>query len=875
MIRNMRKRQITDEDVSAFLEGRDPMERIVNFSCSYKDDFVKVYYRDREDNRCVAKEPFYPMLWARKSACEALCDGDRAEVAKELRKSGIWVKKLDVTDMNGKVVEKMVDGYTFLFYATKPMSYSDFLDFFKRCGNPVYKDKKNSDGLEQSLKERRQYVTVPPEEQHMIRTGKRMFKGYDDYNDLLRLIFDLETEGLDPKIHRIKKNGISFNRDVKYNGNKIPFEKICDVTGETEEEKNRSELQVIDEMFRIIYTFKPDIITAHNGENFDWAFVIERCNQLGTSIADMSAKYFDGDVIRKSNRESILKLGGEVERFSRTIVPSVIITDSLHAVRRAQATDSNFREYNLKYATKYLDLTKNNRVYVPGHLIDTTLVDEEEHYAFNNDNGDWYLYDPSCGKKFKFDGNTKRKYIPVFNNIADGYELKSGHYIVDRYLLDDLYECDKVEYALNGTDFMLCKIIPVNFQKVCTMGTASQWKSIMLAWSYENNLAIPYAPNTGRFTGGLSRLLEVGFVSNIIKLDYNSLYPSIILTWEIEDEMDLMGATLKLLNYVLTTRETHKERKKAAKKIVDSFEKKLNNLIKLSEEENLEFQKANSDFKIEDNRQASVKKLSNSFFGAFGSNNGSVYPWKSVACAERTTCTGRQSLRLMISWFTNIGYKPIVGDSFTEDTPLFIKYKDTGYIDIVPVSELIDESQIQTDELGREYDYSSKPFYVLCRSGWVEPSYIYRHKTDKDVYEVTDDDMMVEVTEDHSLFNDEHQKIKPSEINETTRLEYFHVNDEFDSDIVMISQHEYAIVDSTKLAKGEIDRIPLFYFNRADVDTRVRFYKNFMEKHNNNVKYSKTCIAGLQFLKKSSQFITKKDKQWKKQLEKPVVLLEN
>jgi hypothetical protein len=828
------------------------MERIVNFGCTYKDDFVKVYYRDNNDNRCVVKEPFYPMLWARRCACEALCNGDRERVKEELKKHHIWVKPLDVTDMNGKVVDKMVDGYTFLFYATKPMSYNKFLNFFKVCGNPVFKNKKD-DGLEQSLKERRQYITVSPEEQHMIRTGKRMFKGYDDYNDLLRLVFDLETEGLDPKIHRIKKNGISFNRNVKYRGKKVPFEKICDVSGDTEEEKNRSELQVIDEMFRVIYTFKPDIITAHNGENFDWAFVIERCNQLGTSIADMSAKYFDGDVIRKSQRESILKLGGEIERFSRTIVPSVIITDSLHAVRRAQATDSNFREYNLKYATKYLDLTKKNRVYVPGHLIDSTLIDEEEHYAFNNENGDWYLYDPSCNKKFKFDGKTKRKFIPTFNEVADGYELKSGHYIVDRYLLDDLYECDKVEYALNGTDFMLCKIIPVNFQKACTMGTASQWKSIMLAWSYENNLAIPYAHNTGRFTGGLSRLLEVGFVNNIIKLDYNSLYPSIILTWGIEDEADLMGATLKILNYVLTSREKHKKLKKSAEKITESFEKKINANIPLTDTEKSEYQKSSSDFKIEDNRQLVYKRLGNSFFGAYGSSVGDVYPWKSLACAERTTCTGRMSLRLMISWFKNIGYKPIVGDSFTEDTPLFIKYKDTGYIDIVPILELVDEKQIQVDELGREYDYSKKPYYVLCRSGWVEPSYIYRHKTDKDIHEVTDGETRVEVTEDHSLFNDNKQKIKPSEINTSTKLEYFHVNDEFDYGRSVKIEY-LPEIDAIELAEGIIDRVPNIYFNEANNETRIKFYKTFMEHFHDGFQYTKTCIAGLQFLKKSVIF---------------------
>ena len=33
----------------------------------------------------------------------------------------------------------------------------------------------------------------------MISTGRRFFKGYDDYDDIIRMIFDLETEGLDPR----------------------------------------------------------------------------------------------------------------------------------------------------------------------------------------------------------------------------------------------------------------------------------------------------------------------------------------------------------------------------------------------------------------------------------------------------------------------------------------------------------------------------------------------------------------------------------------------------------------------------------------------------------------------------------------------------
>lgn len=665
----MENLEITNDVIATFLNGHNPQEHIVNLEYSYKDDFIKVYYRDDNDDRCISEEPFYPFLWATHSACLKLCNGNREEVKKLLIKYNISIKKLRTTDNEGYECDEMKNGYKFLFRANRPMSYSKFLEFFKKADNPVYKDKNENTVI--IKKDERQYITCTPQEQYLISTGKRFFKGYDDYDNLLRMIFDLETTGLDTHNDRIIQFGIRFNRPVHTPGSKDfkNFEKILTVTGNTEEERNKSELNCIRTALKIIYTYRPDIITAHNGENFDWNMIINACERLGTSIREVSEPFFGkGNYIHKNERESILKLGGEIETFNQTIVPGITVTDSLHAVRRAQATNSNFLKADLKYSTKFLNLNKENRVYTPGNDISKIWDDFEEHYAFNDNNGDWYLYDSSSNngidKEFKPGKEGDSKFVMYTRNyIADGYELKSGRYIIERYLLDDLWECDKVEKNLNGADFMLCKFIPVTFQKCCTMGTASQWKAIMMAWSYENDLAIPMGENTGSFTGGLSRLLSVGYKENVAKFDYNSLYPSIILTWAISDKTDLMGAMLKMLEYVLTTREKYKALKKKADKICESFKERIANGETLSAEEQKEYDEAYKQFQINDNLQMVVKKLGNSFFGSYGSNNGAIFPWKSVACAERTTCTGRQSLRLMIKYFNDLGYEPIVGDT--------------------------------------------------------------------------------------------------------------------------------------------------------------------------------------------------------------------
>lgn len=817
-------KEITQEVIQTFIEGHDPMERIVNITYSYSDDYVTIFYRNEDGAKCSRKEPFYPFVWATRSACNRLCNGDRKQVSELLKQFNIGVKKLSNTNIQGEVVSEFEDGYMFMFYAKKPMSNSKFQQFFKKAENPVYgKKDKNGNEVLRSSSESRQYLVVPPVEQFMISTGKRYFKGYNDYDEVFRMIFDLETEGLEPSKHAINQIGIRTNKG---------FEKILTIEGNTIEERRVNELVAIDTLFKIIYQYQPDIITAHNGENFDWNFIIERCKTLGMPIDVISSKYFNGESIRKDDRESILKLGGEMEKFRKTIVPNIIVTDSLHAVRRAQAIDSNFLKADLKYSTEYLGKKKPNRVYVPGDKISYTWNDKDNQYAFNNNDGKWYVINDNCPLK-------------------NGYEIVTGKYIVERYLLDDLWECDKVEHQLNTANFLICKMLPIPFSKATTMGTAGQWKALLMAWSYENNLAIPMFGESKTFTGGLSRLLKVGFVDDVAKFDYNSLYPSIILTWGISDRNDLMGAMLSFLEYVLTQREKFKKLKKVAGKNAGKLKEKLSTLTEGSaeyQEVNTEYLKYVAEENFNDKQQLPLKILGNSFFGSYGAPN--VFPWGSLKCAEQTTCTGRQMLRLMISFFSNLGYTPIVGDSFTPDTPLFIKYKDSGMIDIRPVCELINEDAIEVDILNREYDYSEKDFYVLCRSGWVEPSYIYRHKANKPIYRVNDGDMSVDVTEDHSLFNDNQEKIKPSEINENTKLEYFN-NTELlynVSDTLRIGKYDIPNIIKC-INNGSLTRIPCIIFNMGK-DIMRQFYTEFINNSRDDITYNKTIIAGLQYIKK-------------------------
>ena len=807
--------KITDETVNTFLNGHDPMERIISVECDYMEDMVSIIYVNERGQKMVKKDQFKPFCWAKHSACVRMFKGDRKLLARKLKEYGINVRALITAGADGKTHERVENGYKFLFFSTKKMSYNRFLNFFKEAGTPVYGSK------EDRSDQTREFMTASPVEQYLIQTGKRLFKGYENYDELKRFLFDLETQGLNPEVHAIDQIGMRTNKG---------FERIITITGEGKE-REINELNAIEEFVRTIAIEKPDIIAGHNSENFDWDFLIVRCKKLGSSFEEITKKYFVHPIYKKK-KEAILKLGGEMEYYYPTVAWGFNILDSLHAVRRAQALDSNMKSASLKYTTKYLNLKKPNRVYVPGDKITKTWNIMDEKFAFNNENGDWYE-------------------ITNENPLKDGYEPTSGRYIVERYLLDDLYETDKVELRLNESNFLVAKILPTTFTRACTMGTAGIWKLIMLAWSYENNLAVPATSNNARFTGGLSRLLKVGFVEHIVKLDFNSLYPSIDLTWNVGTDVDITGIMLHLLEFILSGREKYKELKAVAGKKVDELKEYLeNNRKSLSNDEihkvKDEIAKWKSEKAANDKKQLPLKILANSFFGSYGSPM--VFPFGDLLSAEKTTCIGRQSLRIMISHFKKIGYEPIVGDSFTGDTPLFIKYDDSGLIDIKPIEELIGETG--TDALGREYDVSKKPYKVLCRSGWVAPEYIYRHKTKKPLYEVSEGDMSVTVTEDHSLFNEAQKKIKPSKINGETRLEYYTKD--------VVGDRQCVSINTTRakrfarwLKNGTLDRVALPMLNTDD-KAIVKVYLDELNGWDYSVA-SKTCQAGIQFLKKKIQ----------------------
>jgi DNA polymerase elongation subunit (family B) len=620
----MPKSKVSNERIESFLQGTDPQMYIVAIESYYDKPEVTLIINEPDSEKRLETAYYKPFLWFKEEVTTLLYGGSRQKIIQQQTKYGVKLKKLTTSNEDGYTPDRMENGYKFLATCTK--SYNDLIYFFKEGGIDIF----HADFS-------KLFVMFSPTEQFMIQTGKRLFKGFEDYDDLHRFQFDLETEGLFASKNAIFQIGVRDNKG---------FEGVLETIGEDGYERRNAERKNISNFFKIIDEIKPDIITGYNSENFDWPFIFERAERLSMSITSVARTLHMASKIKR--KPSTLKLGGETESYNQTHMFGYNILDVSHAVRRAMAINSEIKGWGLKYITKYSEIAKPNRVYVPGDKINSTWADKVNQYAFNESNGDWYK-------------------ITTKTPLKEGYVIKTGAFIVQRYLCDDLWETEQIDNIYNQASFLISKMLPTSFMRSSTMGTAGQWKLIMAAWSYENGLAIPETQKKREFTGGLSRLLEVGYAKNVVKLDFAALYPKTQLTHDIFPDLDISGVMEGMLTYVVDTRDKFKfltgSEKKKAKKLQSYLEE---NKDSLSKEEIEKIKKEISEHKalanLYDKKQLPLKILANSWFGSYGAPY--IFNWGDTDSAEETTCRGRQYLRLMVKHFTEKhGFRALVGDT--------------------------------------------------------------------------------------------------------------------------------------------------------------------------------------------------------------------
>lgn len=580
---------VPQEEIERFLLGEDEEKYIVSLEYDYKTSKIYKIIQDPIRGKLLRPDTFIPFAWVGDLKGKNFYKNDKVVQKRSMSENGIIIEKLD-----GRSDDRLEQGLTFLVKTTK--TYSNLINFFKGGGLDPW-DRENSDSI----------TVLSPVEQYLIQKNKRLFKGFDEYDDIHRFVFDIETTGLDPTSSKMFLIGMKDNRG---------FIKLLSAKNDDEEK------EMIVEFFKTIDELKPSLIGGYNSAFFDFPYILKRAEILKLNIKKIS-KTLHPDYVLKQ-KEGMLKLANEMEPYIQTQMWGYNIVDIAHAVRRAQAINSDIKSWSLKYITKFIEAEKPNRVYVQGDKIGKIYFDNEDFWI-NKENGNY--------KKIGFDS----KIDEVCNRREDIYKKTTGSEIIENYLDDDLYETMIVDEQFNQANFLLSKLVPTTYERLSTMGTATLWKMIMCAWSYKHKLPIPKKLPQRKFTGGLSRLVQVGFSKNVLKLDYSSLYPSIQLVHDVFPQCDVTGAMKSMLKYFRDTRIKYKT---------------LSSELKLSDP------KSSISY---DRKQLPIKIFINAFFGSLSAPH--VFPWGDIDMGEQITCTGRQYLRQMIMYFMKKGYVPLVMDT--------------------------------------------------------------------------------------------------------------------------------------------------------------------------------------------------------------------
>jgi len=317
------------------------------------------------------------------------------------------------------------------------------------------------------------------------------------------------------------------------------------------------------------------------------------------------------------------------------------------------------------------------------------------------------------------------------------------------------------------------------------------------------------------FTGAYVFTPIPGLYDMVVSFDFSSLYPSTIIAYNIDYSTLVLDESIPDEKCHIFEWEDHfnctcpDTKIVKAKKIVickknrfrflrepmgiiptlltnlidarKKAKKEMERLQRLVEEMTDEKEKEETERMITvfDKRQLAFKVSCNSMYGGMGVKRGYLPFLPGAMC---TTAKGRQSIEKASKFLVeNYGAKLIYGDSVTGDTPILVRYED-GTIDILRIDNIGEVwkpyEEFKSDDIdsNRKEKQQTLPFVssgnyrimnileVWTGNEWSRIRRVIRHKTVKKMYRVLTHTGCVDVTEDHSLLDENLNKIKPSEL---------------------------------------------------------------------------------------------------------------
>jgi len=243
-----------------------------------------------------------------------------------------------------------------------------------------------------------------------------------------------------------------------------------------------------------------------------------------------------------------------------------------------------------------------------------------------------------------------------------------------------------------------------------------------------------------------------GVHDKVIMVDFAGMYPNIIMSYNISPETLVRSpADPEAYHNIPDVRDAHF--RKDIPGIVPKMIKKLMAFRGEIKAKMKQYDFDDSEYQVLDKRQYGIKQMIAAIFGYFGFPGSRLYY---PVIAGSILSLGRSNIKAVIGWMEERGYEVIYGDSVSGDSPVIVR--SDKRVHIVPIEDVAEfNGCIRSTDIN--YDE------IWTKDGWSPIKYVKRHKVDKQMYRVWYYGGVVDVTEDHSLFQNG-KPITPKELNE-------------------------------------------------------------------------------------------------------------
>lgn len=516
------------------------------------------------------------------------------------------------------------------------IQFGDFFEFLD--ARKVMKRAKEEDDILYGM-----YAPPSAETQFLMQTGRTLFKGMTE-QDVRRMQLDIETYS--PNGYPNPENPEHSIIIISMTDN-TGYEKVLALDNPLVEmglypeldyvEFVESEAALLRAMVREIARRDPDIIEGHNILGFDLPYIEQRCLMNGVVFG------IGRDHKPPRTWQSSKKLAERDLAFTNYAIAGRHVIDTMFLAGAYDVFTRALPDLTLKGVAHYFR--------------------EQEGVTYAQMHG------------------RDRQYVKG-DDIARTWDENPMKLI--EYALDDVRETRYLSDKLAAATFYLTQMVPMGYQAVHLGGPATVIENLMVRAYFDQRHSLPRPTKGMQAYGGLTLLRYTGRFNNLVYADVNSLYPSIMIHFNVEPRSDVLGVFRKqlidLTNLRLAVKEQYATEKDQARK----------SMLKGQEQ--------------------SYKVVTNTFYGAMGFQ---YFIFNDFERADAVAINGQAILRKMMEEIEARGGTVIEADT---DGVLFV------------APEAIREDQEAQKALVAELNTLMPPGIVIGMDGLYETMISYKKK---------------------------------------------------------------------------------------------------------------------------------------------------